>query len=141
MKNLFKAIFPVSFILFLAVVFSVKSSANFSHEPGEAIIAFDEIQYNFGKVQEGITLEHLYKFENKGTDKLKIESVQPSCGCTGASIGDKKEFEPGEKGDIKVTFNTQGREGVQSKTISIYTNDNKQKQIVLSFSCDVQKQN
>jgi|WetSurMetagenome_2_1015567.scaffolds.fasta_scaffold1255180_1 hypothetical protein len=102
-------------------------------------IVFDEREHDFGKVSQGTILEFNYKFTNEGNGKLVITNVQTSCGCTGAVIDGKKEFEENETGEIKVTFNTQGREGIQSKTIVISSNDPIQPQIVLSFKCEIFK--
>lgn len=103
----------------------------------QAILAFEELNFNFGKVKQGESLEHIFRFTNKGTEVLIIQSVQASCGCTGAAIGDKKEFAPGEKGEIKVTFETQGREGVNSKTVTVTSNDSKEPSKTLSFTCEI----
>jgi hypothetical protein len=100
-------------------------------------IVFDEQEHDFGKVSRGTILEFNYKFTNEGNGKLIISNVQASCGCTGAVIDGKKEFEENESGEIKVTFNTQGREGIQSKTVVISSNDPIQPQIVLSFTCEI----
>ena len=85
-------------------------------------------------------VKHLFGFKNSGTANLIIESVQPSCGCTGATLGDKKEYAPGETGEIKVSFNTQGREGINSKTITITSNDKREPIKTISFICEIIKQ-
>jgi hypothetical protein len=102
-------------------------------------IVFDEQNHDFGKVFQGTILEFNFKFTNEGSGKLVIANVQTSCGCTGAVIDGKKEFDENETGEIKVTFNTQGKEGNQSKTIVISSNDPIQPQIVLSFKCEILK--
>ena len=122
---------------FVSLAINAEVTNELSGKEKNAVLAFEELQYDFGKVPQGDVLEHLFKFTNSGNDKLVIQSVQPSCGCTGATIGDKKEFLPGETGEIKVTFNTQGREGVNSKTINVSSNDNSQPSITLSFTCEI----
>ena len=127
-------------LLIIAIGFaSIKISAKVTPSEKEAILAFNEMQYDFGKVQQGETLEHLFKFKNTGTANLIIESVHPSCGCTGATLGDKKEYAPDESGEIKVSFNTQGREGINSKTITVTSNDKKEPVKTLSFVCEILK--
>ncbi len=100
-------------------------------------IFFEETEHDFGKVQQGKTLSYDYKFKNDGEGNLLVKKVRASCGCTGASIGDKKDFKSGEEGEIKVTFNTSGRRGVQNKTVSVQTNDPNKPMVILSFTCDV----
>ena len=101
------------------------------------VIKFEDLSYDFGKVSQGDLLEHTFSFTNEGDAKLMIQSVQPSCGCTGAAIGDKKEFDKGETGEIKVTFNTQGRSGIITKTVTITTNDEANPQVIITFTCEI----
>jgi LEA14-like dessication related protein len=100
-------------------------------------ITFKETRHDFGKVKEGIELTFVFKFKNDGDENLVIQGVHASCGCTGAAIGDKKEFNKGEEGEIKVSFNTSGRSGVQSKTVSVQSNDPESPTIILSFTCEI----
>jgi Protein of unknown function (DUF1573) len=100
-------------------------------------ITFIETKHDFGSVQKGILLEYEYKFKNDGGDTLIINNVRASCGCTGASIGDKKKFANNEEGEIKVTFNTSGRSGIQSKTVSVQSNDPENPNVILSFTCEI----
>jgi len=125
--------------LLLAGYFSIsKSLAAKSTNPK---IVFEELTHDFGKVSQGIVIEYSFKFKNEGIGKLIVTSVSASCGCTGAVLDGKKEFEKDETGEIKVTFNTQGREGVQMKTVNVTTNDPSQTNIVLSFKCEIYKNN
>jgi hypothetical protein len=144
-----KKIIRISF-LFLIAFTCIKFTAAFaglkdtSVQPGneavreKAKIYFSEINYDFGKVKEGETLSHNFTFKNLGNEKLVISSVQPACGCTGATLNGKNEFAKDEQGEIAVTFNTQGRTGMNKKTIQVNTNDESNPSITLSFSCDVQ---
>ena len=102
-------------------------------------IVFEELTHDFGKVSQGTVLDYSYKFKNDGSGKLIVTGVTASCGCTGAVLDGKKEFEENETGEIKVTFNTQGREGIQEKTAYVMSNDPTQGNIVLTFKCDIYK--
>ena len=118
-------------------VFAFSGYLSANTQADGAKIVFAELKYDFGKVTADNTLEHKFIFTNEGSSKLIIQSVNPSCGCTGATIGDKKEFDKGETGEIKVTFNTQGRSGVIEKTIMVTSNDPKNPQVTLSFTCEI----
>ncbi len=122
---------PVLLLIFI----SNSYSKLFSSEP---LIKFDEINYDFGVVKQGENLEHIFKFTNKGDGTLVLTSVQPSCGCTGVVMDEKKEFEQGEEGEIKITFNTQGRQGVNTKTVIVNTNDLQNPSITLTFECNIE---
>jgi len=105
--------------------------------PTDPVIKFDDLNFDFGVVKQGENLEHIFKFTNEGEGTLVLTSVQPSCGCTGVVMDEKKEFEKGEEGEIKITFNTQGRQGVNTKTVIVNTNDLENPSITLTFECDI----
>ncbi|MBK6539156.1 MAG: DUF1573 domain-containing protein [Ignavibacteria bacterium] len=131
-----------STILLIPVLLLIFISNSFSYliSP-EPVIKFDDLNYDFGAVKQGENLEHVFKFTNSGKGTLVINSVQPSCGCTGVVMDEKKEFAEGETGEIKITFNTQGRQGVNTKTVSVNTNDPEYPVITLTFKCTVEDKN
>lgn len=85
------------------------------------VLTFEETRHHFGDVKEGEKLTYEFKFTNSGTADLLIGAVSPSCGCTVADFP-KEPVKPGDDGVIAVTFNTAGRSGMQSKTISVLSN-------------------
>jgi len=107
-----------------------------AQEKGSKIV-FKETTHDFGKVEEGAELMYEYKFTNGGNENLVILKVQASCGCTGASIGEKTEYKKDETGKIKVTFDTTGKVGEQLKTVVIQSNDRGNPSQALSFTCEV----
>jgi hypothetical protein len=76
---------------------------------------------DFGKIQEGQQLEVSFRFRNSGSKPLVIERVQPSCGCTVAEQP-KEPIAPGAEGLIKATFTSQGRTGINHKTLNVFAN-------------------
>ena len=72
---------------------------------------------DYGKVAEGQKLEVLFRFKNTGSKPLVIESVHPGCGCTVADPP-KEPIAPGAEGEIKGSFDSNGKSGQQHKTIS-----------------------
>lgn len=103
-----------------------------------AVLFLPENQYNFGKVKEGTTVSHTFEVVNKGSDVLKIQDVRTSCGCTAALVS-SSELKPGEKGTLKVDFDTKGRQGKMSRTISIVSNDQEQPTKVITIYAEVLK--
>lgn len=125
-------------ILLIPVLLLIFISNSFSNPISpEPVIKFDDLNYDFGIVKQGENLEHIYKFTNNGEGALIITSVQPSCGCTGVVMDEKKEFAQGEEGEIKITFNTQGRQGVNTKTVTVNTNDPANPVMTLTFKCEI----
>jgi len=129
--------FLVGMFAIAAVMFFLINNSKISASISTSKILFEDEYHDFGKVSQGPQLEYSFRFTNKGKSTLIIEKVQPSCGCTGATTGGKNEFDKGESGEIKVTFNTQGREGRQEKHIMIFTNDPDMPQKDLKISCDI----
>lgn len=84
-------------------------------------IKFDEIFYDFGDVVDGEVLEHTFRFKNIGQSALIISQANSSCGCTVPEYP-KGAIAPNETDQIEVKFNTQGRSGEQTKTITVYSN-------------------
>ena len=120
-----------------AVVFFLATNSKIAASISSAKLLFEEEFHDFGKVPQGPQLEYSFKFTNKGKSPLVIERVQPSCGCTGATIDGKNEYAKGETGEIKITFNTQGREGHQEKQVIIFSNDPDAPQKTIRFACDI----
>jgi hypothetical protein len=100
-------------------------------------LKFTEEKKDFGDVKQGPVLEGYFEFTNTGKLPLVIKNITTSCGCTGAMVDEKREFQPGEKGRIKFSFNTEGRMGKNEKSITIESNDLKNPRKTISFSCNI----
>jgi hypothetical protein len=84
-------------------------------------ISFVSDTYNFGTIEEGKSVNHVFEFINTGTGTLIVKGVRPTCGCTVAGDYDK-EVKPGQNGKIHITLNTSGFEGYLAKTVKVLTN-------------------
>lgn len=84
---------------------------------------FAETEHDFGKITEGVVAEHIFKFTNNGEAPLMISQANGSCGCT-VPEWPKEPIPVGGTGEIKVSFNSQGRVGQQQKFVSIQANTN-----------------
>jgi len=91
---------------------------------GSAIIDFDQREYDFGEITEGELVEGTFEIINKGKVDLIITNAKATCGCT-VPEWPKEAIKPGESAPLKFTFNSRGRVGKQSKTISLQTNSEK----------------
>jgi hypothetical protein len=90
-------------------------------DTGKAVIVFSEYEHDFGKVEEGEKIGYIFNFENKGTGNLVIMSAMTTCGCT-VSKYNRKPIPPGKDGKLEVVFDTSGRNGRQTKTITVKSN-------------------
>jgi hypothetical protein len=89
--------------------------------PNAAKMQFTEETYEFGTLPEGPQATHVFKVKNTGKEPLILNTVKASCGCT-TPAWPKEPILPGTTGEITVTYNTQGRVGPFTKSITITSN-------------------
>lgn len=82
---------------------------------------FKEDSHNFGTVAEGPKAEYEFTFRNLGKEPIVLTRVQASCGCTTPSWS-KEPIAPGKESVIKASYNTQGRPGPFTKSITVVSN-------------------
>lgn len=82
---------------------------------------FESEEFDFKTIKEGDEVSYRFNFTNTGANDLLITNVKPSCGCTTPSWP-KEPLKPGEKGFIDVKFNSAGKVGVVTKTITVTAN-------------------
>ena len=101
------------------LVTSPKSATETSNK--QAAIKFDKEEHDFGTLLQGEVVTYSFHFTNTGNMPLIISEVGSSCGCT---VGDypRKPIEPGKTGDIKVTYNSSGHHGFQSRFLTVMSN-------------------
>lgn len=86
-----------------------------------AITFPDGNDFEFGTINEGDKVEHLFKFKNTGKSDLIIRKTRTSCGCTVVDPA-SKIIKPGEESQFKVIFNSSGKSGAQTKVVTVITN-------------------
>lgn len=96
-----------------------KNSANYQPE---AKMKLDKYQHNFGKVIDGDVLDLTVQIKNMGDGQLDIKEIRTSCDCVTYDLP-KNLLEPNEVVDLKLKFDTKGRAGELSRTITIFSND------------------
>ena len=84
-------------------------------------IKFTESEFDFGKINEGQKVEHVFKFTNAGDKTLFITDARASCGCTIPEFT-KDPVEPGKDGQIKVIYDSKNKEGKIEKTVTVTAN-------------------
>jgi hypothetical protein len=99
-------------------------SSNLISSSDTAEIYFTEYEHDFGKVSEGEKVASTFTFGNKGKGPLIISSVTTTCGCTVAKY-DTKPITPGNSGTVEIVFDSSGKSGKQTKTITIHSNASK----------------
>lgn len=120
-------------LIFIAIILMTLASVSCKNEKtqssqervidtiGIARIKFDTTFCDFGDLIQGEKATYTFKFKNIGTADLVIYDAYSSCGCTVPNYS-KEPISPGETGKIEVLFNSEGKRGVQYKTVVLKLN-------------------
>lgn len=84
-------------------------------------MVFDQTMHDFGKIKAGEKVSYSFRFVNRGGRDLVIQNASGSCGCTVPDFP-KEPIPPGREGFIRVLFNSEGKNGVQEKQVTVLAN-------------------
>ncbi|HVD98575.1 MAG TPA: DUF1573 domain-containing protein [Cytophagaceae bacterium] len=84
-------------------------------------LEFLESSFDFGKIDEGKKVEHIFKFKNTGENPLVLQDARASCGCTIPEYT-KDTIAPGSEGELKVIYDSANKEGKIDKTVTVTAN-------------------
>jgi hypothetical protein len=96
-------------------------SGKLSETRAKTTMTLDKKEHEFGTIKQGDQVECTFKVTNSGKEPLILEEAHGSCGCTVPDYP-KEPIPAGESRDIKVKFNSAGKKGKQSKTVTITAN-------------------
>lgn len=85
------------------------------------VMQFEKTEFDFGKILQGEVVSYTFHFTNTGKAPLIITSIEKSCGCTTGDFP-RQPIDPGKGGEIKVTYDSKGHFGFQSKTVVVNAN-------------------
>lgn len=110
-------------IVFLGMMLLCGLSFASAQTPDGPAIQFDKTVHNFGTFSESSPkVTCVFNYTNTGNAPLIINQAVAACGCTVPEFT-KKPVMPGEKGQIKVTYNGTGKfPGHFKKSITVRTN-------------------
>ena len=114
------------------------AAAQVKAQSGTPTIDFDTRVHDFGLVNEGTPIRHVFQVRNKGTAPLALSSVATSCGCTSATL-DVNTIPPGGSGPLEVVMDTHGERGPGTRTITLSSNDPRQPTSTLEITYDVER--
>ncbi|MBC3785354.1 DUF1573 domain-containing protein [Spirosoma utsteinense] len=107
MKTIFSLF--VALFVFVSVGFAQKG-----------VIKFAKDTHDFGKIEQGKPVTHVFEFKNMGTDPVVINDAQASCGCTKPNWT-REPIMPGKTGSVSATFNAAAA-GQFTKTVTVTSN-------------------
>jgi len=102
----------------LAVAFSSNVNAQIIEKGAK--IEFSKETHDYGTVKYGEDGTCQFEFKNTGDEPLIISNAKGSCGCTVPEFS-KEPIAPGEKGVIKVKYDTK-RPGPINKSVTVTSN-------------------
>ena len=105
----------------IALMLTCGLTVALAQKPAE--IKFDKLTHDFGTFSEkNPVVTCVFTYTNVGEEPLIINQAIASCGCTVPEYT-KTPVKPGEKGEIKVTYNCTGKfPGYFKKSITVRTN-------------------
>ena len=105
----------------IALMLTCGLTVALAQKPAE--IKFDKLTHDFGTFSEkNPVVTCVFTYTNVGEEPLIINQAIASCGCT-VPENTKTPVKPGEKGEIKVTYNGTGKfPGHFKKSITVRTN-------------------
>ena len=110
-----KKVLSITLMLFACLTYAAAQQ--------QAEIKFDKVSIDLGTFSESNPVqEAVFTFTNVGQAPLIINQAVASCGCAVPSYT-KEPIKPGQKGQIKVTYNGKGKfHGHFKKSITVRTN-------------------
>lgn len=103
---------------------TVQPEATVATPPADSkypVMTFNKKEHDFGVINEGAKVETTFTFTNTGEADLIIANASGSCGCTVPEFP-KEPIKPGKTGKMKVSFDSNGKPGMQQKSVNITAN-------------------
>lgn len=140
------AILALTFLLTISIYSCRKKGNPYAGLPTSILkdtttMVFAETTFEFDTIDQGDTVVHIFKLTNTGDKDLIIGNAFGSCGCTVPEYP-KDPIAPGKEAEVRVRFNSEGKEGAQTKSITLQVNTQKhQEQIFMNGYVRVPKSN
>ncbi len=119
-KLFFRRLIAGIFFLSLFLIPAVALNAQTPEPAAKDSIIFDKLEHDYGTIERGADGTCEFVFTNKGKSPLILNNVRATCGCT-APEWPREPIAPGEKGVIKVRYNT-NITGTFNKSITVFSN-------------------
>lgn len=123
MKKLFGLLVALLFVALLHAQQVAKSATT------RDVLVLKETKFDFGKIQQGKPVTHVFEISNTGKESINLENVQASCGCT-TPEWNRDPIAPGTSKKITVGYNAAAF-GPFEKAITIFYNGGQTKQFFI----------
>jgi len=105
----------------------------------DAKIKFDSITHDFGQVALDSYNDCKFTFTNVGKGILHIDRLKGTCKCTVPEL-EKKDYAPGESGEISVRYHAPKYPGNASQHITVFNNDAENPKLQLTIKAYVKSE-
>jgi len=85
-------------------------------------VTVDAAVHDFGTVEQGTVVEHVFRLKNAGKAALRVDHVKGTCACT-VGVATGEAIVPGEEAWVTVRLDTGKLVGRTTKVATVYTND------------------
>jgi len=99
-------------------------------------VELSETEFSFGRVSQQVTIFHTFWIRSTGDDTLRIEKVDPGCGCTKAPL-EKDVLAPGDSTRLSIQLSTRRYKGNVNKRPNIITNASEDR-LFIQIYCEPQ---
>lgn len=106
----------------MSVVYEYFSPVPKSMEEMVPKLGISETDIDLRDISANSKVSRTITFTNMGKELLTIRKIMTNCSCVVLDL-EKDQLEPGERTDLKFTFDPKGRKGIDHKHISIFSND------------------
>jgi hypothetical protein len=101
-------------------------------------IEYNSRTFDFGEIPEGKRVAYTFLIRNTGKKELIIRSVTASCSCTTGQPA-SNNIPAGGSTEMKVSFDSEGKVGMQNKIITVISNDPGHSTTILRVTGNVKK--
>jgi hypothetical protein len=90
--------------------------------PVRANVVVDQPVHDFGTVERGTPVEHVFRLRNTGRAPIRVDQVKGTCACT-VGVATGEPVAPGDEAWVTMHLETDRLAGRTTKTATVYTND------------------
>lgn len=92
-------------------------------------LEWNETLHDFKDVPSGPPAKTVFTFINNSSIPVKITNLQPGCSCTTTDFS-REDIQPNDTGFIEAAYKTSNTFGYFKKYISVYFNNEKERQVL-----------
>jgi hypothetical protein len=100
----------------------VLSAARASADDPAPRAVVDGPVHDFGSVEQGVAVEHVFRVRNTGTAPMRVDQVKGTCACT-VGVATGEPIAAGGEAWVTMRLDTARLSGRTTKTATVYTND------------------